>query len=155
MKQPHCPVSWKDSRPGVWNPIERSWHLAKPPGESLLSHRAGRSCWEAVSRCVMTRLAGSDLGRQGAMIPGLKCSQDLWVNISAYVRCAGWLLMALRVRTWVGEKEETERREVWGENEAGSGRRGLGVGSRGRAVSPVSPALPCSPFRSAPHSALF
>lgn len=85
--------------------MEQSWHLAKPPGESLLSHRAGRSCWEAVSRCVMTRLAGSDLGRQGAIIPGLKCSQDLWVNISAYVRCAGRLLMALRVRTWLARKK--------------------------------------------------
>lgn len=54
--------------------------------------------------------------------------------------------MTLRVRTWVGEKEETERREVWGENEAGFGRRGLGVGSRGRAVSPIPLALPCRPF---------
>lgn len=35
---------------------------------------------------VMTSFARNDRGRQSVIIPGLKYSQDLWVNTS--VRCA-------------------------------------------------------------------
>lgn len=67
----------------------------------------------SVHIAVMTHLAGNDLGRQSAIIPGLKYSQDLWVNIFAYVICAKGLVMTLWVRTRVCKKEETERREAW------------------------------------------
>ena len=44
-------------------------------------------------------------------LPGLKSSQDLWVIISAYIRCAKALLMTVWVRTQVYKKEEIEKKK--------------------------------------------
>lgn len=66
----------------------------------------------SVQVTVMTVFARNDLGGQNAIIPELKYSPDLWVNISAYVRCAKALIMTLPVRTKGSKKEETERSEV-------------------------------------------